>query len=149
MTEITNSRPSIGVSRSRAARIVSSHPETIRYYEKIGLIPPPQRDRSGYRQYDEASLSRLSFIVKLRALGFTVEDIRMLLDDGPERGLTCRSVSEIATRHLESVRQKIGELAKLETVLVELLSECSRENVTECQFVDRLIAAERQGEATR
>lgn len=140
MDGITRSRS--GVSRSKAARIVGSHPETIRYYEKIGLISPPQRTASGYRQYFEGDLSRLSFIVKLRTLGFRVDDIRVLLDDSRAASPACQTVAQIAGEHLITVKKKMAELKKLETVLVDLLSDCSRKDVTGCRFVERLVEIE-------
>ena len=75
-----SARPLSALLRSEAADAAGVHPETVRYYEKIGLLASPLRDRSGYRRYGETELSRLSFISKLRKLGFSVSDIRSLLD---------------------------------------------------------------------
>lgn len=140
MPSIKKSRAARCLSRSETARLVGSHPETIRYYEKIGLIPSPARSQAGYREYDVSDVSRLSFIVRLRALGFPVGDIRQLIEGSQNESLTCGTVSGVANEHLKSVQQKIAELRKLEKALVRLLTDCSGQDTAGCQFVDRLIS---------
>ncbi len=68
------------LKRAELAKVTGCHPETIRYYEKTGMMPDPPRSKAGYRLYDEAHVSRLRFILRARELGFSIEDIRGLLD---------------------------------------------------------------------
>lgn len=111
--------------------------ETIRYYEKIGLLPAPARSGGGYRLYDPASRDRLAFIKRSRELGFSLDDIRALLgiDQGPP---TCRDVQRVTIDHLERVRFKIADLKKLERTLSEVAARCEGGVTPECPIIDSL-----------
>ena len=87
--------------------------ETIRYYEKIGLMPKPPRKEGGHRIYDDTLTNRLRFIRRGRELGFSLEDIRMMigLEDGEP---SCEQVHAMTQLHLDNIRQKIVDLKKLE-----------------------------------
>ena len=90
--------------------------ETIRYYERIEMLPPPLRTASGRRVYGPAEKRTLVFIRRSRDLGFTLEEIRALLAlGGPERA-SCADVHKIASAHLANVRRKLSDLIKLETI---------------------------------
>ena len=91
--------------------------ETIRYYEKVGLIPEPARTEGGHRIYESAHVQRLSSIRRCRSLGFTIEEIRELLGLVDAGNYTCADAQEIGNRHLQAVRVKLKELQMLEAVL--------------------------------
>ena len=113
--------------------------ETIRFYEKQGLIPAPPRTEGGHRVYGKEHLHRLGFIRRSRELGFTLDEVRALLRlaDGHH---TCAEVQEVALEHLASVRQKIADLQRLERTLSEVASRCSGDDVPECPILEALFA---------
>lgn len=127
-----------GLQRAALARRTACNLETIRYYEKIGMMPDPPRTGSGYRVYDESHVSRLRFILRARKLGFAIEEIRGLLglvDGGTQ---TCAEVKERTERHLSDVRAKIADLKRIEKVLAATAAQCSGEQVPECPVLDAL-----------
>lgn len=106
--------------------------ETIRYYERIQMLPEPPRTEGGRRIYDLAQVQTLMFIRRGRELGFTLEEIRaMLALGGPERA-PCLQVRDIATRHLEDIRAKIADLRKLERLLARTIDGCAGGTAPEC-----------------
>jgi MerR family mercuric resistance operon transcriptional regulator len=112
--------------------------ETIRYYERIGLLARPPRSSSGRRVYRHSDLRTLIFIRRARELGFRLEDIRALLQlDGPPRG-TCGEVREIALRHLADIRSKLADLKNLEKLLASAVSQCTGGATPECAMLDML-----------
>jgi len=126
------------LQRAELARRTGCNLETIRYYEKIGMMPDPPRTASGYRVYDDAHVSRLRFILRARELGFSIEQIRGLLDlvDGGTQ--TCAEVKERTELHLADVRAKIADLKRIENVLAETAEQCSGEDVPECPVLEAL-----------
>lgn len=112
---------------------------TIRYYEKIGMLPEPERSRGGHRKYSAMHFDRLTFIRKARELGFTLDTVRSLLSlsERPE-GDSCEGVDRIAARHLAEVRDKIAALKSIETTLVGLLDVCGHTTVEGCRILDVL-----------
>ena len=117
--------------------------ETIRYYEKIGLLPEPLRTESGYRKYSEDHLKRLIFIRRSRELGFTIEEIRALLKLVDSRDYTCSDVREIAMEHIADIRNKIADLKKLEKTLSQIAAQCSGDSTPECPIVEALFDKKR------
>jgi len=114
--------------------------ETIRYYERIKMLPAPPRTANGRRVYGPAEKRTLAFIRRSRDLGFTLEEIRALLAlGGPERA-SCADVHKIASAHLASVRHKLSDLAKLETILAETVAQCSDGATPDCPVLDILDA---------
>lgn len=112
--------------------------ETIRYYEKIRLLPSPPRTRSGRRLYGAPERRVLSFIRRARELGFTLEEIRALLKlGGPERG-PCADVREIASRHLADIKTKRADLLRLERVLSQTISKCAKGRAPRCPILEVL-----------
>lgn len=113
------------------------HIETIRYFERIGLMPEPQRKSSGHRVYDTSQLQRLTFINRCRELGFPQGDIRSLLgvEDNPP---SCDDVHAITTRHKKTIKSKISDLRKLEKRLVEISSSCLNNEDPDCPIVESL-----------
>lgn len=109
----------------RLARASGVNLETIRYYERLGLMPEPPRTEGGHRLYDEPHRRRLSFIRRARELGFTLEQIRELLRLSDEEGQPCGAVVRIAGAHLEDVRRKIADLTRLEAILAKAVARCA------------------------
>lgn len=113
--------------------------ETIRYYEKIGLLPKPERDASGYRAYRNMHLDRLLFIKRCRNLDMAQDEIRELirLSESPEAD--CHEVDALLARHLDHVRDRLKELANLEKTLQQLQKACSDAGtVQECGILGGL-----------
>lgn len=114
--------------------------ETIRYYERIGLMPPPPRTEGRQRIYDGAHLKRLAFIRRGRELGFSLDQIRDLLGLARRHGLTCAEVKAMTVAHTADIRRKMKDLKRLERVLVELAAKCEDKAVPECPILDALSA---------
>ena len=112
--------------------------ETIRYYEKTGLLPEPARSAGGYRDYGDDHLRRLSFIRRCRELGFSIEEIRGLLALVDGGTYTCSDVKKITMEHVNSIQQKIIDLKKLEKTLSNIASQCAGNNTPECPIIDAL-----------
>ncbi|MGD8558636.1 MAG: helix-turn-helix domain-containing protein [Gammaproteobacteria bacterium] len=115
--------------------------ETIRYYERIGLLPAPARSDSGYRIYKTDHVKRLSFICRSRELGFTIEEIRALLKMVDGGSYTCNDVKTITLEHLTTIRRKIKDLKKLETTLSNIAAQCKGNMTPECPIIDALYQA--------
>lgn len=116
--------------------------ETIRYYERIGLLTAPSRTGSGYRLYAGKDAERLRFIKRGRELGFTLEEIRTLVELADQPGQSCRDVDHLVQLHLAEVRQRIADLQRLEAEL-QRLAGCSESSVGECRIIETLTAAGR------
>ena len=112
--------------------------ETIRYYEKIGLLPEPSRSAGGYREYGDDHLKRLSFVRRCRELGFTIDEIRGLLELVDGGDYTCSDVKQITLEHVNTIRQKIADLKKLEKTLSAIASQCAGDTAPECPIIDAL-----------
>lgn len=112
--------------------------ETVRYYERIGLLPLPARSEGGHRMYGIGHLKRLGFVRKARDLGFTIEEIRTLLRLVDERDQPCAEAREVASKHLADVRGKIADLEKMEAVLAEVVEQCARDTTPECPLLEAL-----------
>src|SRR5258708_3243253 len=123
--------------------------ETIRYYERIGLMPEPNRTEGGHRLYEEAHQQRLSFIRRGRELGFGIDDIRTLLDLAEPGHRSCADVQPIAAAHLTSVRTKIADLARLAGILADTVSRWEGEAAPSCAVLEMLEAAARPKENAR
>jgi len=126
------------LTRGVVAARTGCHIETVRYYERIGLLPPPPRTEGGHRLYDEDLLRRLNFICRSRELGFKIEEVRDLLGLVDGGAYTCAEVKEITLDHLRNVRVKIADLRRLERVLKEMVAKCEEEEVPACPVIDAL-----------
>lgn len=113
--------------------------ETIRYYEKIGLLLSPPRTEGGHRLYADIDLKRLIFVRRSRELGFTLDEIRNLLGlvDG---GRACGEVKDAALRHLRDIRNKIADLRRMERTISETAARCEGGTAPECPIIDVLRA---------
>lgn len=120
-----------------AAR-AGSNPETIRYYERIGILPEPARTDGNYRDYGADHVARLSFIRHARALGFELSAIRVLLDLADQPGRDCAAVDRITINHLEVVEAKIVQLEALRSELMRMLDQCRGGQVADCRIIESL-----------
>ena len=126
------------LKRSELALRTGCNLETIRYYEKIGMMPEPPRTASGYRIYDDTHVARLRFILRGRELGFSIEELRGLLSLVDRGTQTCAEVQALTERHLANVRTKIADLRRIEKVLADTAARCSGEEVPECPVLETL-----------
>ena len=120
------------------ARVADTKAETIRYYERIGLLPPPPRTAGNYRDYSDAHVRRLSFTRRARDLGFSIEQIRALLDLADQRERSCEAVDVIAREHLMDVKRKLADLAALRRELDSLIRQCRHGTIAECRIIEAL-----------
>ena len=112
--------------------------ETIRYYERVGLLPKPSRTSGNYRLYEDIDANRLSFVRRARDLGFSLDDIKHLLDLADQKSRSCRRVNEIATEHLTDIRGKLVDLKRMERVLATLVKSCSQGSMPDCPLLETL-----------
>jgi len=121
------------------SRATGTKVETVRYYERIGLLPAPVRTGSGqYRAYTPAELGRLSFIRRARDLGFSLDQIRELLALSDDRTHSCEAVDAIARAHLAEVERKIADLQALARELGGMLDDACHGTVAECRIIESL-----------
>lgn len=120
------------------SRATGTNIETIRYYERIGLLPAPDRTAANYRSYGDAHRSRLSFVRHSRDLGFTIEEIRSLLDLSDDPARECGEADRIATAHLEQVEVKIAQLAALRNELARIVGRCRGGLAGDCRVIEAL-----------
>jgi len=130
---------------ARRARVPA---DTIRYYEKIGLLAPPDRTRSGYRSFDDGAVTRLRFIRRAQDLGFTLEEIGALLTLRVGHGASCAEVRVRATARLTVIERKIERLERMRRGLTELIADCGRRRPSaDCPILEAL-GGENDGELT-
>lgn len=120
------------------ANATATKVETVRYYEKIGLLPPPARTSANYRAYGSAHLARLSFIRRARDLGFALEAVRELLTLSDDRTQSCEAIDVIAQTHLAEIDRKVADLTALRTELDRVISSCRRGTVADCKIIETL-----------
>lgn len=111
--------------------------ETIRYYEKIGVLPQPQRAENGYRIYDPHILVHLEFIKNCRSLGFSIEEIKQLDELRKSPFADCKPADDMIAIHLKQVQEQIAQLQKIEAFLLDL-SHCHEHNVKTCKVMTKL-----------
>jgi DNA-binding transcriptional MerR regulator len=112
--------------------------ETVRYYERVGLMPAPARTEGNYRSYSEDHLARLSFIRRARDLGFPLDQVRALLGLADSSMENCAEVDAIARRHLAEVDRKLTDLRALRRELNELVGQCGLGSIAECHIISAL-----------
>jgi Cu(I)-responsive transcriptional regulator len=120
------------------ARATGTKVETIRYYERTGLLPPPPRTSGNYRAYGAEHLARLSFVRRARDLGFPIGQVRALLGLADQQERSCEAVDAIAREHLAEVDRKLADLAALRQELASLIGRCRRGTVAECRIIEAL-----------
>ena len=125
---------------SEAAESSGCHLETIRYYERVGLMPKPHRTASGYREYRDEEVDRLRFITRSRNLGFSLDEIADLLK--LEDGSHCTEAREQAERKLADVRDRLADLRRIEVALQGLVVRCcATSGQVQCPLIAALQAA--------
>jgi MerR family mercuric resistance operon transcriptional regulator len=129
-----------GLTIGKLAAGAGVHLETVRYYERIGLMPEPERTEGGHRSYAAAHVRRLTFIRRSRELGFAIDDVRALLELAEPGRVSCGKVQKIAARHLHSVRAKLADLARMEKLLAETVAQCSGNRSVTCPVLEMLDA---------
>lgn len=119
-----DTRQTSGMAIGALAHAAGLHVETVRYYQRRGLMSEPDRPPGGIRRYDDSALQRLHFIRTAQSLGFSLDEVASLLT--LEDGAGCEEARELGQRKLASVREKIRNLRRIERVLEELVQECAR-----------------------
>jgi len=114
-----------GLTTAEAAKLGGVNVETIRYYERHGLVPKPPRTRSGYRIFSEDSVKRLRFIKHAQELGFSLKEIRELLSLRVKPGGSCADVRSKTQAKIADVDEKINHLQEIRKALVQLTNTCS------------------------
>ena len=115
--------------------------DTVRFYERRGLLPSPNRTASGYRLYDEDSISRIRFVRRAKDLGFTLDEIEVLLKL-QDKGGRKSEVRAITRRKLEQINAKMADLERMRGVLESLAAECNGQgNVTTCPIIEAIAGA--------
>ncbi|MCP4563887.1 MAG: helix-turn-helix domain-containing protein [Bosea sp.] len=127
-----------GLTIGKLADLAGVNLETVRYYERIGLMPEPGRTAGGYRSYEDRHVRRLSFIRRSRELGFRIEEIKALLALAEPDQTSCAEVRALTMAHLDDVRAKIADLRRLESIIAETVDQCSRTNTPACPVLDML-----------
>ena len=112
--------------------------ETVRFYEREGLMPSPPRTPGGHRLYDEAHLKRLTFIRRSRELGFTLDQVRGLLRIVDGDHVACSEVKGVTLEHLDDVKGKIADLRRLRKVLEDLAARCAGDETPDCPIIEAL-----------
>jgi MerR family mercuric resistance operon transcriptional regulator len=119
----------------KAAKELGINIETIRYYERKGLIKQPVKPDTGYRHYNQATIKGLRFILKAKSLGFTLNEISTLLSLSGN----CKDVESLGLNKLVLIRQKIADLKRLEQVISEMTKSCQDNADTEnCPIIESL-----------
>ncbi|MEP1209220.1 MAG: helix-turn-helix domain-containing protein [Rhizobiaceae bacterium] len=119
------------------ARLTGVKVPTIRYYEQMGLVDAVERTSGNQRRYSRAELQRLSFVRHSRDLGFTIEDIRELLELSQHPEQSCSDAHSIAVRHLADTRARIKKLKSLEREL-RRLARCDADSIQDCAVIETL-----------
>ena len=120
------------------ARTTGVNVETIRYYERAGILPRPDRTAAGYRLYSSADVGRLHFVRRARELGFSLDQVRELLGLADDPARPCDEIDAVARTHLAEVEAKLTQLEALRSELDHLLMQCRGGQVGDCRIVEAL-----------
>jgi DNA-binding transcriptional MerR regulator len=112
--------------------------ETVRFYEKAGLLPPPARTEGNYRSYGTSHLKRLSFIRRARQLGISLDDVRELLALADNKEQSCEAVDAIASAHLTVIETKLADLNQMANELRRIIGQCQKGRIGECLIIETL-----------
>ena len=126
------------ISRGELARRTGVNSETIRYFERIGILTAPPRTEGGHRVYDEGHVRTVSFVRRARGLGFAPDEVRAILDLGGPGKARCAQVQGIAERHLEQVRAKIADLRDIERLLAATVARCTGRSEPDCPVIEMI-----------
>jgi len=132
--------PEIDIAVGEFSRRTGCNIETIRYYERIGLLPKPRREKGGrFRRYDRDDVARLRFIRRARQLGFTLDEVRALLRVALGDGEDVRTEARgIAAAHVAGIRAKIADLQAMDRVLTDAICECDGGQRPRCPLIEVL-----------
>ena len=125
------------ISIGELSRRTGCNIETIRYYERIGLLPKPQR-RGRYRSYAAEDIARLGFARRARELGFTLDQVRALLGFAQGGGASCEAARDLAAVHLKDIRARLADLRRMERVLVDAVRACDADEISGCPLIESL-----------
>lgn len=128
-----------GLTISELAKNAGVNIETIRYYERLGLISEPPRTESGYRIFPPEVIQRIKFIKRSQDLGFSLSEINKLLTLTESEGFSCWEVRQFASQKLEEIELKIRDLQNIKSVLQDLSSKCSEGSINGCPIIERLL----------
>lgn len=121
------------------AKAAQVHVQTVRYYERRGLLPDPVRQASGYRLYSQEDVKQLRFIKRAQELGFSLREIKDLLTLRVDSSAVCSDVQRRATVKVQDIEQRIAALQQIKRALIELMSHCAADTVSqECIFLEIL-----------
>ncbi len=125
---------------SQLAKECNVNKETIRYYERLGLIPEPTRTDSGYRMYPENMVQRIGFIKRMQDLGFTLQEIDKLLGVVDRDEVKCKDMYDFTDLKLREIQSKIDDLKKIERMLISLKEKCpENKEMFECPIIETLM----------
>ena len=116
--------------------------ETIRYFERIGLLSHPQRTAGGHRLFSSADLDRLNFVHRARDMGFSQAEVRVLLSLSAGDLTPCGDVKAMAEKHLSMIRKKIDDLQELEKSLSSTIAQCTGGKVSKCPVIEAIAGEE-------
>lgn len=114
------------------------HLETIRYYERIGLMPAAPRSQSNHRLYGMMHVKRLAFIRRSRELGFTLDQVRALLALTEKHNRSCAEAKQLGLRHLTEIHTKLADLKRMERVLKHMVEQCADGSLPDCPLIEAL-----------
>ena len=117
--------------------------ETIRFYERVGILPKAPRSAGGHRIYNLDHLMRLGFVRRSRELGFSLDEVRGLLQLVDGGSYTCAEIKAITLDHLADIRRKIADLGRLEQTLAEVAGKCRGGKVPDCPVIEALFDSQR------
>ncbi|HSY86506.1 MAG TPA: helix-turn-helix domain-containing protein, partial [Verrucomicrobiae bacterium] len=117
--------------------------ETIRFYERVGILPKAPRSAGGHRIYNQGHLMRLGFVRRSRELGFSLDEVRGLLQLVDGGRYTCAEVKAVTLDHLADIRRKIADLRRLEQTLAEVAGKCRGGKVPDCPVIEALFDSQR------
>jgi len=120
------------------ARATDTKVETIRFYEKSGLLPAPPRTAGNYRAYSAEHLGRLSFIRRARDLGFSMEQVATLLALADRKDQSCEAVDIVARAHLAEIDRKLRDLRALRKELATMIANCDHGTIADCRIIEAL-----------
>ena len=135
-----NAAHPLGLSIGRLAARTATAPDTIRYYERLGLMPRAPRSAGRHRYFGPSHVQRLLFIRRARALGFSLDAIGSLLSLAAPGRRSCASVRKLALVHLDDVRARLAELQRLEAALAETVAHCTGDAAPSCAVLSILEA---------
>lgn len=120
------------------AKATGTKPNTIRFYEEIGLLPAPGRTEGNYRAYTREHLRRLTFVRRCRDIGLGIDQVRELLGLADHKEKSCAAIEAIARTHRAAIERKIADLQALDRELEAMIDRCGHGTVGECGILEAL-----------